>query len=93
MLLPIWIESWLSLPWVDKINLVDGGSTDDSVKIAKFYDRVNVVVVPWKNDFSRQRNIAIKMCKTDWIMQPDIDEIPCGNLDYNLIEHYLLSKI
>ena len=81
LLLPMWIESWLKVPFVNKIYLVDGGSTDKSIEIAKSYDRVTVLVVPWKNDFSRQRNIAIKLAKSEWIMQPDIDEIPCRNLD------------
>ena len=81
LLLPLWIESWLSVPFINKIYLVDGGSTDRSLEIAKKYNRVQTMVVPWKNDFSRQRNIAIKMSKSNirWIFQPDIDEIPCGN--------------
>jgi glycosyltransferase involved in cell wall biosynthesis len=82
ILLPLWIESWLRIPFINKIYLVDGGSTDRSVEIAKGYDRVQVMVVPWKNDFSRQRNIALKLSKSDiqWVFQPDIDELPCGDL-------------
>ena len=82
VLLRKWIEGWLRVSFINEINLVDGGSTDRSVKIAKEYDRVNVMVVPWKNDFSRQRNIAIKKTKSNvrWIFQPDIDELPCGNI-------------
>src|SRR3990167_841740 len=86
LLLPIWIESWLSLSWVNRIYLVDGGSTDRSSEIVKNYDRVSILTVPWKNDFSRQRNIAIKLGKADWIMQPDIDEIPCGQLKDDRLE-------
>jgi glycosyltransferase involved in cell wall biosynthesis len=78
LLLPMWIESWLKVPFINKIHLVDGGSTDRSVEIARSYDRVQVMVVPWKNDFARQRNIAIKLCKSPWVFQPDIDEMPCG---------------
>jgi len=95
LLLSVWIESWLSLPFINKIYLVDGGSTDKSVEIAKNYDRVEVVVVPWKNDFARQRNIALKFSKSDikWIIQPDIDELPCGNIkDVWKIEHLLNSS-
>jgi glycosyltransferase involved in cell wall biosynthesis len=82
LLLPYWIESWLKIPFINNIYLVDGGSTDKSVEIAKDYDRVHVMVVPWRNDFSRQRNIALKLSKSDvqWVFQPDIDELPCGNL-------------
>ncbi len=84
VLLPMWIEAWLAVPWINHIYLVDGGSTDRSVEIAKSYDRVSVIVVPWKNDFARQRNIAIKMAKSEWLIQPDIDEIPCGNANLDL---------
>lgn len=85
-MLPLWIESWLSVPWINNIFLVDGGSADRSVEIAKSYDRVKVNVVPWRNDFSRQRNIAIKFAKSKWLLQADIDEIPCGNLEDKYIE-------
>lgn len=82
ILLPFWVESWLSIPWVDRIFLVDSGSTDGSIKIAKNYDnRVSVITVPWRNSFARQRNIAIKLVKSDYFMMPDIDEIPCGKMD------------
>jgi glycosyltransferase involved in cell wall biosynthesis len=81
VLLPLWIESWRSVPFIRDIYLVDGGSTDKTVEIAKSYDRVNVMVVPWKNDFARQRNIALKLAKAEWVFQPDIDEIPCGKFN------------
>ncbi len=74
----MWIEAWLSVPFINHIYLVDGGSTDRSVEIAKSYKRVSVNVVPWKNDFAKQRNIALKFAKANWVMQPDIDEIPCN---------------
>ena len=86
VLLPVWIESWLSIPFINKIYLVDGGSTDKSVEIAKKYgNRVSIITVPWKNDFARQRNIAIKLAKSNWVFQPDIDEIPCGTPNNNFL--------
>ena len=83
LLLPYWIESWLSLPFINKIYLVDGGSIDRSFQVAKDYDRVKVVKIPRKNDFSRQRNLALKLSTSDikWVIQPDIDEMPCGDFD------------
>ncbi len=87
VLLPMWIEAWCSVPFIENIFLVDGGSTDRSAEIAKSYDRVKVSVVPWKNDFARQRNIAIKFAKSDWFIQPDIDEIPCMSPLGTLEEH------
>jgi glycosyltransferase involved in cell wall biosynthesis len=85
-LLPMWIESWLAVPFINKIYLVDGESTDRSVDIAKSYgNRVSVITIPWKNDFARQRNVAIKLAKTEWLMQPDIDEMPCKSNVENVI--------
>ena len=55
VMLPLWVESWLSVPWINKIYLIDGGSTDKSLEIARSYDRVDAMVVPWQNDFARQR--------------------------------------
>jgi glycosyltransferase involved in cell wall biosynthesis len=89
LLLPTWIERWLSVPFVNKIYLVDGGSTDKSVEIAKSYDRVSCITIPWKNDFARQRNVACKLARAEWLIQPDIDEIPCGNLDMKCIPENL----
>jgi hypothetical protein len=82
LLLPMWIKSWLDIPFINKIYLVDGGSTDKSVEIARSYDRVHVSMVRWKNDFARQRNMALRLSKSDvkWVFQPDIDEMPCGNI-------------
>lgn len=89
-LIRMWIESWLSVPWIGKIFLIDGGSTDNSVEIAKSYeDEVEIIVVPWKNDFARQRNIAIKLAKSDWLIQPDLDEIPCGSIKDDRLEKSL----
>jgi glycosyltransferase involved in cell wall biosynthesis len=93
LLLPLWIESWLDVPFINNIYLVDAGSTDKTIEIAKRYDRVNVLVSRWKNSFARQRNIAIKRSKGNikWILQPDIDEIPCGNMYgiHNMLEYSL----
>jgi glycosyltransferase involved in cell wall biosynthesis len=79
LLLPRWAELWLSIPCVNKINLIDAGSTDRTVEIARSYG-INVIVVPWAGSFSKQRNIAIKLARSEWLVQPDIDEIPCGNI-------------
>ena len=91
-LLPMWIESWSSIPWINKINLIDGGSTDGSVEIARSYDGVTVLEVKWMNDFSRQRNIAIKLAKSEWLLQADIDELPICNLQDPRIEKLLTNS-
>jgi glycosyltransferase involved in cell wall biosynthesis len=59
--------------YVDEIIIVDTGSTDNSVNIAKNYtDRV--YFHPWEGDFSRARNQALSYATGDWIFQIDGDE-------------------
>lgn len=61
----------------DNINseliIVDTGSTDNSVKIAKEYTE-SVYFHPWNDDFSEMRNITINYAKGEWILIIDADE-------------------
>jgi glycosyltransferase involved in cell wall biosynthesis len=59
--------------YVDEIIIVDTGSTDSTVEIAKrFTDKV--YFHPWENSFSKARNQALQYAKGDWIFQIDGDE-------------------
>ena len=60
-------------PWVDEIVLVDTGSTDATVKIAKGFG-AKVHLHPWQNDFSLHRNQALSYATGDWCLQLDADE-------------------
>lgn len=61
-----------SLNFVDEIILVDSGSRDATVEIAKrFTDRV--YFNEWKG-FSPQRNFALDKCSHDWVLHLDADE-------------------
>lgn len=61
----------------DKISseliIVDTGSTDNTVHIAKSYTG-QVYFHPWNNNFSEMRNITISYATGDWIMIIDADE-------------------
>jgi glycosyltransferase involved in cell wall biosynthesis len=59
--------------WVDEIILVDTGSTDKTVEIAKEYG-AKVYHHEWQNDFSLHRNQTIKYATGDWIFIIDCDE-------------------
>ncbi|MBI5358329.1 glycosyltransferase family 2 protein [Candidatus Amesbacteria bacterium] len=62
-----------SLRFCDEIVVVDDGSVDNTVKIAK---KLGVRVVGCKmQDFSSQRNWAIEQIKSNWILFVDADEI------------------
>lgn len=59
--------------YVDEVVIVDSGSTDATLDIAREYtDRIfyNELV-----DFSEQRNFAIKKCRGEWIFFLDADEV------------------
>ena len=59
---------------VDEIVIVDTGSTDDTVAIARLYtDRV--YDFKWIDDFSAARNYAFSLCECDYIYSADADEI------------------
>ena len=92
VLLPSWIEAWSKLPWVNKINIVDAYSTDKTLEIARSYPNVNIIQVKWQNDFARQRNIVIKLCKDEWLLQADLDELPISNLQDPRIGKLLTSS-
>lgn len=70
--LPKCLESLRSL--VDEIIVVDTGSSDRTVAIAKKY-RARVFHFAWRDDFSQVRNYAIAQAKGKWILVIDADEV------------------
>ena len=61
-----------SVKWADEIVVVDSGSTDRTVEIAKSYG-AKVWVEPWKG-FAAQKNSALEKATGDWILSLDADE-------------------
>ncbi|MDN5316594.1 MAG: hypothetical protein PWR08_718 [Thermoanaerobacterium sp.] len=60
---------------VDEIVVVDTGSKDKTVEVAKsFGEKVKVINAKWEDDFSKARNIAIENATSDWILFLDADE-------------------
>jgi glycosyltransferase involved in cell wall biosynthesis len=58
---------------VDEIVVVDTGSTDRTVEIAREHG-ARVEHFDWINDFAAARNAAIDAASTDWILMLDADE-------------------
>jgi (heptosyl)LPS beta-1,4-glucosyltransferase len=65
------------LPWIDEIVLLDDGSTDRTVAIAKAAgEKVNLICSPRSKGeyFSDKLNLGLKYVTSDWVMRMDIDE-------------------
>jgi glycosyltransferase involved in cell wall biosynthesis len=58
---------------VDEIVVVDTGSSDDSVEVARRHGAV-VGFEPWAEDFSTPRNTSLGLASGDWILYIDADE-------------------
>jgi glycosyltransferase involved in cell wall biosynthesis len=58
----------------DEINLIDSGSSDSTLEIARsFGPKVRIFEEPWKG-FARQKNSAIEKATGGWVLLLDADE-------------------
>jgi hypothetical protein len=53
--------------------VVDTGSDDRSVEIARAAG-ARVLQIPWQDDFSLARNVALRAARQDWILSLDADQ-------------------
>ncbi|MPL97836.1 hypothetical protein SDC9_44031 [bioreactor metagenome] len=76
------IESYKDV--VDEIIVVDTGSIDKTVEIAKTLG-AKVYYYEWNNHFAEAKNFAIDHAKGDWIVFLDADEYFVNNTAQNII--------
>lgn len=60
-------------PWVDQMIVLDTGSTDGTMEIAREHGAL-VFQQPWPDDFSKARNAALAHSNADWNLVLDADE-------------------
>ena len=70
-------------PLVDEMVIVDTGSTDKTIDIAREFG-AQVHHFKWRDDFAAARNESLKYCKGDWVLILDADEA-IDPLDYKKI--------
>ena len=78
----------------DEIIVVDTGSTDNTVEIAKSYG-ARIYFYEWDNNFSNARNFALEKATGDWIIFLDADEYFEENTPKelkNVLKHMVYNK-
>ncbi len=75
----------------DQIVIVDTGSQDNTINIAKKYN-TDIFHFQWTNNFSNARNESIKHATGDWILWLDADERLTNN-SKNLLYSIVNKKI
>ena len=61
-----------SVAWADEIVIVDSGSTDATRAVAESHG-ARFVTEPWRG-FAAQKNFALSLCTSEWVLSLDADE-------------------
>ena len=71
--LPPFLEALKRFGLLEKLLLVDTGSTDKSLEILSRHG-INPLFHEWQADFAEAKNYAVDQAKTDWVLILDADE-------------------
>jgi glycosyltransferase involved in cell wall biosynthesis len=71
--------------WVDEVIVVDSGSTDKTVEVAKKLGSTQVVFNQWQG-YGIQKAYGESLCKNNWILNIDADEEITPELKDEIIE-------
>lgn len=64
-----------SLAGVDEIVVVDTGSIDNTVELAREFTENVFTDYVWNDDFAEARNYALSRCTGEWVISIDADEV------------------
>ncbi len=78
------LRTLASVAWADEIVIVDSGSTDDTRAIAQSYG-ARFITEPWRG-FAAQKNFALSLCTSEWLLSLDADEAVTPELAASLQE-------
>lgn len=70
--------------WVDEIVIVDGGSTDQTVKLAQSY-HARIIKADNPPIFHINKQKALDACGGDWVLQLDADEVVTSELHEEIV--------
>ena len=73
------------LEWIHEILVVDSGSTDGTIAIAKTFPNVRILHRVFDNH-TNQWNYGLQNCKTDWVLSLDADYILSEAITEELID-------
>lgn len=75
---------------VSEIIIVDTGSTDKTIEIAREFG-AKIIESPWRDDFAFHRNEGIEVATGDWILVLDADEA-LNSDDFQTIKNLINEK-
>jgi glycosyltransferase involved in cell wall biosynthesis len=67
-----------SVSWADEVVVVDSGSSDGTRAIAEQHG-ARFIEEPWRG-FAAQKNFAMSLCTSEWILSLDADEVVSAEL-------------
>jgi glycosyltransferase involved in cell wall biosynthesis len=86
------LECLKSVIWASEIILLDAGSTDDTVKIAKEFGVKTFICSDWLG-FGPQKNRALKLASNEWVLSIDADERISDELAFEIKEIIQLNEL
>ncbi len=75
-----------SVKWADEIIVVDMGSTDNTLAIAKKYKSKIFIRYPINGNFDENRKYGMQKCSSQWILKIDSDEYLTSELSESILQ-------